>query len=95
MDKFTKAYTHYGLNRGEHEGRKGIWYREWAPGAQSVGLVGEFNNWEPEAAHWALKDGNGVFNLFLADAADGTPLIPHRCDLIASKPLQNFKLLSV
>lgn len=34
MDKFTKAYKHFGFNRGEHEGQQGLWYREWAPGAQ-------------------------------------------------------------
>lgn len=34
MDKFTQAYKHFGLNRGEHEGKAGLWYREWAPGAQ-------------------------------------------------------------
>lgn len=28
------AYQRFGLNRGEHEGRRGIWYREWAPGAK-------------------------------------------------------------
>ena len=28
------GYKFYGLNRGEHEGKKGIWYREWAPGAK-------------------------------------------------------------
>lgn len=33
------GYDFYGLNRGEHEGKKGIWYREWAPGAQ-VGRCG-------------------------------------------------------
>lgn len=31
------AYNRFGLNRGMHEGRQGIWYREWAPGAK-VGL---------------------------------------------------------
>lgn len=25
MDKFTQAYKHFGLNRGEHEGQQGIW----------------------------------------------------------------------
>ncbi len=28
------GYNFYGLNRGEHEGKTGIWYREWAPGAR-------------------------------------------------------------
>ncbi len=28
------GYKFYGLNRGTHEGKTGIWYREWAPGAK-------------------------------------------------------------
>lgn len=28
------GWKYYGLNRGEHEGKTGIWYREWAPGAR-------------------------------------------------------------
>ena len=34
MMKFTEGYKYYGINRGEHEGKKGLWYREWAPGAK-------------------------------------------------------------
>lgn len=29
-----EGYKFYGLNRGECEGKVGIWYREWAPGAR-------------------------------------------------------------
>lgn len=78
FDKFTQAYKHYGLNRGEHEGKKGIWYREWAPGCKSIALVGEFNNWEPRDTDWAIKNEFGTFALFLPDKPDGTPAIPHR-----------------
>ena len=28
------GYKFYGLNPGTHEGKTGIWYREWAPGAR-------------------------------------------------------------
>ena len=28
------GYKYYGLNRGEREGKTGIWYREWAPGSR-------------------------------------------------------------
>ncbi|HLJ53985.1 MAG TPA: hypothetical protein VKT77_03045, partial [Chthonomonadaceae bacterium] len=31
----------FGLNRGEHEGRPGVWYREWAPGATGLSLIGD------------------------------------------------------
>jgi 1,4-alpha-glucan branching enzyme len=78
LDRFTQGYKHYGLNRGERDGVQGIWYREWAPGAKAVALIGEFNGWEPKDNHWAAKNEFGVWELFLPDAADGTPAIPHR-----------------
>lgn len=56
-------------------------YREWAPGAQAIALVGEFNNWEPAGNHWAMKDEFGNFNLFLADPSPGVSAVPHRCSL--------------
>ncbi len=28
------GYKFMGINRGEHEGKAGLWYREWAPGAK-------------------------------------------------------------
>eukprot|EP00891_Asterochloris_glomerata_P008249 jgi/Astpho2/8249/Aster-01334 len=63
LEKFTQGYKYYGLNRGEHEGKTGIWYREWAPGARALALVGEFNNWDPKPEHWGVKNDFGVFQL--------------------------------
>lgn len=78
LDKFSEGYKFFGFNRGEHEGKTGLWYREWAPGAKALALTGEFNNWEPKPEHWAVKNQFGVFELFLADKPDGTPVVPHR-----------------
>jgi len=83
LENFTQGYKKYGLNRGEHEGKKGIWYKEWAPGAQALALIGEFNNWEPKPEHWAIKDDYGVWNLFLPDTADGSSAITHRTKIKA------------
>jgi hypothetical protein len=41
-------------------------------------VVGQFNNWDPKAEHWAFKNPFGVWELFLPDAADGSQAIPHR-----------------
>jgi hypothetical protein len=57
----------------------GIWYREWAPGAKALALVGEFNNWEPRQQDWAIKNEYGVWCLFMPDNPDGSSAIPHRC----------------
>ena len=81
LDNFSRGYEKYGFNRGVGgaDGKQpGIWYREWAPGARAVALVGEFNGWEPKTEHWASKDEFGVWSLFLPDAADGASAIPHR-----------------
>lgn len=81
LDKFSQGYKFYGLNRGTHEGKNGTWYREWAPGAKALAIVGEFNDWSPKAEHWAFKNSFGVWELFLPDGADGKPMIPHRCKI--------------
>jgi 1,4-alpha-glucan branching enzyme len=78
LEKFSRGWEIYGFNRGEHQGRKGIWYREWAPGAKAMALVGEFNEWDPKPEHWAFKNEFGVWELFMPDTPDGRSAIPHR-----------------
>lgn len=77
LDAFSQGYKYFGLNRGEHEGRGGVWYREWAPNAKAVALIGEFNAWTARAEDWAVKNEFGVWQLFLPDAPDGAPAIAH------------------
>ena len=45
---------------------------------QALGLVGEFNDWQPKDHHWATKNEFGTWNLFLPDNDDGSSAIPHR-----------------
>lgn len=61
------GHHYFGFTRGESHGEPGVWYREWAPGAQSLRLVGDFNNWNRDA-HPMARDGFGVWHLFLSDA---------------------------
>jgi 1,4-alpha-glucan branching enzyme len=53
---------------------EGITYREWAPGAKSVSLMGDFNNWNP-IANVLVKNNDGIWETFLPNNADGTPAI--------------------
>jgi 1,4-alpha-glucan branching enzyme len=79
LDAFSQGYKKFGFNRGVGPDGKaaGIWYREWAPAAKALALIGEFNNWTPADGHWAAKDDFGVWSLFLPDTSDGKPAIPH------------------
>lgn len=46
-----RAYEYLGLHKEAcPDGTEGMVYRVWAPHAQAVSLVGDFNNWDPTAA---------------------------------------------
>lgn len=42
----------------------------WAPNAEAVSLVGDFNGWDPQT-HPMLRYHGGVFILFVAGLQDG------------------------
>ncbi len=55
LSDFANGALYYGF----HQGRNGWYYREWAPGADSMSLIGDFNNWDP-AQTPMKKRKNGV-----------------------------------
>ena len=64
--EFAHAYTRMGFNRDKETGE---WvYREWAPGARALYLVGDFNFWNREA-NPMQRDANGVWEIRLAPDA--------------------------
>jgi len=50
---------------GFHQVENGWYYREWAPAAEALFLVGDFNHWNPDSHPLAKKEG-GIWELFLA-----------------------------
>ncbi|VGO14999.1 1,4-alpha-glucan branching enzyme GlgB [Pontiella desulfatans] len=62
LDAFANAHEYYGLHF-----RDGKWiFREWAPNATAIYLVGDFSNWEQRdefALHYG--DGHGVWEIEL------------------------------
>jgi 1,4-alpha-glucan branching enzyme len=54
----STGYRHFGINRGTKDGVPGHWYREWAPGARSLSLIGDFNSWD-RGAHPLTRDESG------------------------------------
>ncbi len=62
----STGYKVFGFNRGTDAGKPGVWYREWAPGATAVSLIGDFNGWDRQANPLA-RDKYGVWSIFLPD----------------------------
>ena len=66
LGQVSQGHKYFGFNRGELWGKPGVWYREWAPGALQLRLIGDFNNWD-RFGHPLVSDQFGVWSLFLAD----------------------------
>lgn len=68
---FATGHQRLGFTRGTHEtsprrAQPGIWYREWAPGAEALSLIGDFNNWD-RAATPLTRDQFGTWSVFLPE----------------------------
>ncbi|MCP4589169.1 MAG: 1,4-alpha-glucan-branching enzyme [bacterium] len=66
LAEISRGHEYFGFNRGECDGRAGVWYREWAPAAEALSLNGDFNGWNCKS-HPLVRDQYGVWSLFLPD----------------------------
>ena len=60
-----KAYELLGSHFGVKNGKKGVYFRVWAPNAESVSVVGDFNNWDDTACCMERISDGGVFEIFI------------------------------
>lgn len=74
LGEISQGHKYFGFNRGESLGETGMWYREWAPGANSLSLIGDFNDWNREANPMNV-DKWGIWHLFLPDKEYANRLI--------------------
>ena len=63
LSDFATGYLYFGL----HKIKNGWVFREWAPNATAIFLLGDFNNWE-KSESFALKSiGHGVWEIYLSE----------------------------
>ena len=64
-------YHHLGANKKNIDDVEGVLFAVWAPNAQRVSIVGNFNSWDGRRHIMQKRDGYGVWELFIPDIADG------------------------
>jgi 1,4-alpha-glucan branching enzyme len=64
MGAVSLGHRYFGLTRGQQDGAAGVFYREWAPGAEQLFLTGDFNGWD-RSSHPLTRDDYGVWSLFI------------------------------
>jgi len=69
--KHFRLHRVLGAHAGTDGGREGTWFAVWAPNAESVALIGDFNEWDKRADPMAQRAASGVWELFVPDVAPG------------------------
>lgn len=68
-----RLYEKMGAHIIEHEGTRGVYFAVWAPNAEAVSVIGDFNGWntdkDPLSPRW---DGSGIWEGFIPNLDKGT-----------------------
>jgi 1,4-alpha-glucan branching enzyme len=68
-----RIYDKLGAHIVNNGKRKGAYFAVWAPSAESVSVVGDFNGWNPQANPLGVRwDGSGIWEGFVPNVAKGT-----------------------
>ncbi|HZF22461.1 MAG TPA: 1,4-alpha-glucan branching protein GlgB [Burkholderiales bacterium] len=70
--RLEQAYRMLGSRTEVREGVAGVRFACWAPNAERVSVVGDFNRWDGRAHPMATHGVSGVWELFVPGLGDGT-----------------------
>ena len=66
-----KSYEKLGAHLTEVEGVRGVAFAVWAPNAQRVSVVGNFNNWDGRRHPLRSRGSSGIWELFIPGLPEG------------------------
>ncbi len=66
-----KSYHMLGAHRMEQDGHSGVRFGVWAPNADWVSVVGDFNDWNSMAHRMQQRDKSGIWELFIPGVDEG------------------------
>ncbi len=66
-----KIYEKLGAQLRTIDGVHGTSFAVWAPNAQRISVVGDFNNWDGRFHPMRLLDGSGVWEIFIPGVGEG------------------------
>lgn len=66
----VRAYDYFGAHPEERDGKSGVVFRVWAPNAENVSVVGDFNNHEKNLNFMEKREG-GTWECFVENAREG------------------------
>jgi 1,4-alpha-glucan branching enzyme len=84
--KHWHIYRVLGAHRRTIDGIHGMLFAVWAPAAERVSVVGDFNGWDGRAHPMRLRGGSGIWELFIPGVDCGRPYKYEMCSRRDGKP---------
>ena len=69
--QLNQAYESFGATICTHQGFTGVRFAVWAPSAERVSVVGNFNRWDGRINPMRVRGDSGVWEIFLPDLGAG------------------------
>ncbi|MBX6313622.1 MAG: 1,4-alpha-glucan branching protein GlgB [Isosphaeraceae bacterium] len=66
-----KSYERLGAHLRVHEGIRGVHFAVWAPNAQRVSVIGNFNHWDGRRHPMRSLGPTGIWEIFIPDLTQG------------------------
>jgi len=66
-----RAWEKLGAHLGSCSGETGTWFAVWAPNAESVSVVGDFNGWKEGAHPLTTRNRDGIWEGFVPGVGQG------------------------
>ncbi|HEY1298647.1 MAG TPA: 1,4-alpha-glucan branching protein GlgB [Chloroflexota bacterium] len=68
----ARVYEKLGAHVVTVDGSQGVAYAVWAPNADAVSVIGDFNQWDPNATPLQPRQSSGIWEAFVPGLAQGT-----------------------
>ena len=70
--KHNRLFEKFGAHLTELDGKQGTYFAVWAPDAERISVVGDFNGWNPDSHPMTPRGSSGVWEAFLPGLGKGT-----------------------
>src|SRR5215470_14012343 len=68
----VRVYEKLGAHVTTVDGSPGVIFAVWAPNADAVSVIGDFNHWDPRATRLRARGSSGIWEGFVRGIGQGT-----------------------
>jgi 1,4-alpha-glucan branching enzyme len=83
-DTHFRLHEKLGAHAGTEDGEEGTWFAVWAPNAERVSVIGDWNLWDKRANPMTLRGSSGIWEAFVPGVLAGvSPGVRYKYHIIS------------